>query len=376
MPSGCHCEAPAGPWQSREGSCVSPGVPCDQPGSAEFPRRFAPQMTRQGGPAVGAMHCIRFADAFAASRTGHAAPTMARVRSAILPGNLQLPMALTTRKGHAASVGGKAANGCAVVATVPIGACADGPADRYCAAGRGMPPQRCIPFYRQPAVVDSNAPGCPPPLPRANALKITASVSSVVIPAALPQRAQSVSVSVRPPYSRPSCGSGACVPGQAHGIPGRAWTGQIPPRRASPMRCASAFRDPPDFMERSAAWSTPMPASAARALPTPCALQRRAAAFARRRQAHRPSASMRGGRGPANSGHDRAARAARAILRCPWPTHRSRQKTPAGWSTRVASAAGVISFPSAVELAVLEQGVHPAPAQRGRPCAAPRPQGP
>ena len=62
-------------------------------------------MTRQGGPAVGTVHCIEFAVLLPLrGRERHAAPLQWRVRSAILPGNLQLPMAVTTRKGHAASV--------------------------------------------------------------------------------------------------------------------------------------------------------------------------------------------------------------------------------------------------------------------------------
>ena len=62
-------------------------------------------MTRQGGPAVGTVHCIEFAVLLPLrGRERHAAPLQWRVRSAILPGNLQLPMALATRKGHAASV--------------------------------------------------------------------------------------------------------------------------------------------------------------------------------------------------------------------------------------------------------------------------------
>ena len=62
-------------------------------------------MTRQGGPAVGTVHCIEFAVILPLrGRERHAAPLQWRVRSAILPGNLQLPMALATRKGHAASV--------------------------------------------------------------------------------------------------------------------------------------------------------------------------------------------------------------------------------------------------------------------------------
>ena len=62
-------------------------------------------MTRQGGPAVGTVHCIEFAVLLPLrGRARLSAPLQWRVRSAILPGNLQLPMALATRKGHAASV--------------------------------------------------------------------------------------------------------------------------------------------------------------------------------------------------------------------------------------------------------------------------------
>ena len=51
------------------------------------------------------MHCIEFAVLLPLrGRARLSAPLQWRVRSAILPGNLQLPMALATRKGHAASV--------------------------------------------------------------------------------------------------------------------------------------------------------------------------------------------------------------------------------------------------------------------------------
>ena len=62
-------------------------------------------MTRQGGPAVGTVHCIEFAVLLPLrGRARLSAPLQWRVRSAILPGNLQLPMALNPRKGDAASV--------------------------------------------------------------------------------------------------------------------------------------------------------------------------------------------------------------------------------------------------------------------------------
>ena len=51
------------------------------------------------------MHFIEFAVLLPLrGRARLSAPLQWRVRSAILPGNLQLPMALATRKGHAASV--------------------------------------------------------------------------------------------------------------------------------------------------------------------------------------------------------------------------------------------------------------------------------
>ena len=43
-PLTCHCEAPEGPWQSREGSHdFADGFPVIQSGTARFPRRFAPR---------------------------------------------------------------------------------------------------------------------------------------------------------------------------------------------------------------------------------------------------------------------------------------------------------------------------------------------
>ena len=43
-PPTCHCEAPKGPWQSREGSHdFADGFPVIQSGTARFPRRFAPR---------------------------------------------------------------------------------------------------------------------------------------------------------------------------------------------------------------------------------------------------------------------------------------------------------------------------------------------
>ena len=93
-------------WQSREGSCVfavafllSNRVLRDSHVASLL------GMTRQGGPAVGTVHCIEFAVLLPLrGRARLSAPLQWRVRSAILPGNLQLPMALATRKGHAASV--------------------------------------------------------------------------------------------------------------------------------------------------------------------------------------------------------------------------------------------------------------------------------
>ena len=92
--------------QSREGSCVfavafllSNRVLRDSHVASLL------GMTRQGGPAVGTVHCIEFAVLLPLrGRARLSAPLQWRVRSAILPGNLQLPMALATRKGHAASV--------------------------------------------------------------------------------------------------------------------------------------------------------------------------------------------------------------------------------------------------------------------------------
>ena len=65
------------PWQSREGSCdFADRFPTMRPGTARFPRRFAPRNDKLGGIA----------------------------RSPGMPPYLQLPMALNPRKGDAASV--------------------------------------------------------------------------------------------------------------------------------------------------------------------------------------------------------------------------------------------------------------------------------
>ena len=55
-PQICHCEAPTGPWQSREGSCVfADSCPTIQPGTARLPRaRSALAMT-----SLGALHIRR-----------------------------------------------------------------------------------------------------------------------------------------------------------------------------------------------------------------------------------------------------------------------------------------------------------------------------
>ena len=48
-PSICHCEAPTGPWQSREGSCVfADSFPTMWPGTVRLPRRFAPRNDTSG----------------------------------------------------------------------------------------------------------------------------------------------------------------------------------------------------------------------------------------------------------------------------------------------------------------------------------------
>ena len=45
----CHCEAPKGPWQSREGSYgFADCSPTMLPGTARLPRRFAPRNDTSG----------------------------------------------------------------------------------------------------------------------------------------------------------------------------------------------------------------------------------------------------------------------------------------------------------------------------------------
>ncbi len=45
----CHCEAPTGPWQSREGSCdFADGIPTMRLRTARLPRRFAPRNDNSG----------------------------------------------------------------------------------------------------------------------------------------------------------------------------------------------------------------------------------------------------------------------------------------------------------------------------------------
>ena len=48
-PQICHCEAPTGPWQSREGSCdFADGIPTMRLRTARLPRRFAPRNDNSG----------------------------------------------------------------------------------------------------------------------------------------------------------------------------------------------------------------------------------------------------------------------------------------------------------------------------------------
>ena len=148
----CHCEAPKGPWQSREGSCdfaevslLSGHVLRDchvasllamtrQAGAAVHQCPRAVELPRTGrsltaatlacalggvppklrparrslSAATDAIGLYVFIDSLcesAALRRARLSPPLQwRVRSTMVPGNLQLPMAVTTRKGHAASV--------------------------------------------------------------------------------------------------------------------------------------------------------------------------------------------------------------------------------------------------------------------------------
>ena len=92
--------APSGPRNDTSGWCG--GAPAPLRGlialyRALTERRYRPRRNR-----------FHFNDSLCVSTAlrweGHAPPLQWRVRSTMVPGNLQLPMALTTRKGHAASV--------------------------------------------------------------------------------------------------------------------------------------------------------------------------------------------------------------------------------------------------------------------------------
>ena len=54
----CHCEAPKGPWQSREGSYdFADSLPGIRPGTARLPRRFAPRNDKSGVRDIFMMAC-------------------------------------------------------------------------------------------------------------------------------------------------------------------------------------------------------------------------------------------------------------------------------------------------------------------------------
>ena len=98
-----YCEiatAPSGPRNDTSGGCGSAPAPLRGLIAlyrALTERRYRPRRNR-----------FHFNDSLCVStalrREGHAPPLQWRVRSTMVPGNLQLPMAVTTRKGHAASV--------------------------------------------------------------------------------------------------------------------------------------------------------------------------------------------------------------------------------------------------------------------------------
>ena len=127
----CHCEEAAG-RRGNLGKAVTilPGLSCDPAGYCEIATApSGPRNDTSGGcggapaPLRGLIALYRalterryrprrdrfhFNDSLCVStalrREGHAPPLQWRVRSTMVPGNLQLPMAVTTRKGHAASV--------------------------------------------------------------------------------------------------------------------------------------------------------------------------------------------------------------------------------------------------------------------------------
>ena len=127
----CHCEEAAG-RRGNLGKAVTilPGLSCDPAGYCEIATApSGPRNDTSGGcgsapaPLRGLIALYRalterryrprrnrfhFNDSLCVStalrREGHAPPLQWRVRSTMVPGNLQLPMAVTPRKGDAASV--------------------------------------------------------------------------------------------------------------------------------------------------------------------------------------------------------------------------------------------------------------------------------
>ena len=127
----CHCEEAAG-RRGNLGKAVTilPGLSCDPAGYCEIATAPSGPRNDTSGWCGGAPAPLRglialyralterryrprrnrfhFNDSLCVStalrREGHAPPLQWRVRSTMVPGNLQLPMAVTTRKGHAASV--------------------------------------------------------------------------------------------------------------------------------------------------------------------------------------------------------------------------------------------------------------------------------
>ena len=97
----CHCDAPKGPWQSRAGSYdFADGFPVIRPSTARFPRRFAPRNDKSGAFAILTAVCT---DCKCVAGSGMPLPYKGRCgrRGATKPTTCK---ALTTRKGHAASV--------------------------------------------------------------------------------------------------------------------------------------------------------------------------------------------------------------------------------------------------------------------------------
>ena len=134
-PQICHCEAPTGPWQSREGSCVfADSCPTIQPGTARLPRaRSALAMT-----SLGALHIRRkYLQICSCQRRSLTAATDA-IGAYRFHGGLY-KSAVPSRDCHVASLLAMTIRGASTVLTIVC-------QFRRCSAGSGMP----LPYNARP----------------------------------------------------------------------------------------------------------------------------------------------------------------------------------------------------------------------------------